>query len=178
MIAPGGNGHGNGKAGGEPGPLVPQKHGGSIWQGRPANVVPGKGRPPSRVKAALRESFDARIPLLEQIADGDAVQQIDVPLVEILKHAACPSCENPLAATDPATLFLVSVKGKISAHPKERLRAIETMGRLSDLESAKLDSDLIEELGDAVMAEVDDPEVVARIRERWVVIGARRIAGS
>lgn len=54
----------------ETGELVVPEHGkGKIWQGAPANPVAGPGRPPSRIKAALRKSFDERIPALQEIAD-------------------------------------------------------------------------------------------------------------
>lgn len=50
--------------------LVPQPQGGAIYQGPAANPVAGPGRPPSEVKARSRESFHARIPILEHIADA------------------------------------------------------------------------------------------------------------
>lgn len=50
--------------------LVPQPQGGAIYQGPAANPVAGPGRPPSEVKAASREAFHVRIPILENIADA------------------------------------------------------------------------------------------------------------
>lgn len=121
----------------ERGLVVPEHGRGKIWQGTPANVVPGPGRPPSKVKAALRQDFDDRRVLLNQIADGD-------------------------------------VPAKVS----DRIRALEVMAKFSDLEGEKIDKGLIEELGAAVMAEVADHDTVRRIRDRWVDIVARRIAGE
>ena len=59
------------KAGEKPEGLVPQEHGGAIYQGPPENPVAGPGRPPSAIRRALRKSFDERIAVLEGIADGD-----------------------------------------------------------------------------------------------------------
>ena len=54
-----------------PSKLVVPSHGnGRIWQGPAANPVAGPGRPPDRIRERLRGSFEDRIALLEQIADG------------------------------------------------------------------------------------------------------------
>lgn len=55
---------------------VPQPHGGALVPaaGRgPAPGAPNAGRPPSAVRALLRESFAARVPLAEAIADDAAL---------------------------------------------------------------------------------------------------------
>lgn len=68
---------------GEP-ELVPQPHGGAILTGGQPGQTPGPGRPPSRIKAALRKSFDERIPALQEIADdregevGDRLRALDM----------------------------------------------------------------------------------------------------
>lgn len=49
--------------------LVKQKHGGRIYQGAPANVVPGPGRPPSEIRRRLRGTFSERMKILEEIAN-------------------------------------------------------------------------------------------------------------
>ena len=59
------------KAGEKPDGLVPQEHGGAIYQGPAENPVAGSGRPPSAIRRTLRQSFDDRIPVLEKIADGE-----------------------------------------------------------------------------------------------------------
>lgn len=51
---------------------IPQPHGGALVPGAgcgPAPGAPNAGRPPSAVRSLLRESFAARIPLAEAIAD-------------------------------------------------------------------------------------------------------------
>lgn len=55
---------------------VPQEHGGALRVGNPGNAG-GPGRPPSAVRAACAESFDTRIPVLEQIADDPKVSKSD-----------------------------------------------------------------------------------------------------
>jgi hypothetical protein len=65
--------------------LVPQPRGGAIYQGPAANPVAGPGRPPSQVKAAARESFAVRIPVLEKIADSAKAKHTDrIRAVEVL----------------------------------------------------------------------------------------------
>ena len=174
MIAPAGDGAENGGGNGGKPKLIPQPHGGALLTGGTPGQKPGPGRPPSIVKAALRQDFDARRSILNDIADGVAVQEVRVPLVAILEHARCPRCEEKLEANDAATLMMVKVDGKISAHPKERLRALDVMGKYSDLESHAIDPSLIEALGNAVMAEVQDVDVLTRIRDRWVDVVAER----
>jgi hypothetical protein len=43
-------------------PLVPQKHGGAIYQGTPSNIVPGPGRPRDELRAWLRTVTWERLP--------------------------------------------------------------------------------------------------------------------
>ena len=57
-----------GKSSGKP--SVPQPHGGALVPGAGGGRGPGAGRPPSRIRQALRQSFEDRIRLLEEIADG------------------------------------------------------------------------------------------------------------
>lgn len=150
-----------GKSAGE---LVTPAHGkGRLWRGPSPNHVPGPGRPPSKVKAALREDFDARRGLLNDIADGEVTFRV---------REKCPQCSyvgEPLTATE---------LGKLVPSITDRIKALEVMAKFSDLEGDKIDRALIEELGEAVMAEVPDPSTVSRIRDRWVEIVARRIAGD
>lgn len=164
---PNGNGR-SGKTGRKTGKLVPQPHGGAILDGAapPENHVPGPGRPPSRVKSALRKDFDARREILNEIADGG---------VRIDWIAVCPEC-----GYEGDELDEISVLAAVGQAPKvsDRIKALEVMAKFSDLDGDKIDRGLIEELGNAVMAEVQDEEVVGRIRERWVRVVAERLAGD
>jgi hypothetical protein len=53
--------------------LVPQAHGGAINQGAPAHPVAGSGRPPSAIRAVLRQGYEERVTLLTDLADGNAI---------------------------------------------------------------------------------------------------------
>jgi hypothetical protein len=64
-------------------PLIPQPHGGALRPGAgrgPKKGAANAGRPPSAVRAVLRESFADRVPLLERIADDDTA-----PMAERLR---------------------------------------------------------------------------------------------
>lgn len=177
MIAPGGKPKRNGKPAEKLGELATPAHGnGKLWRGPAENHVPGPGRPPSRVKAALRKDFDDRRAILNEIVDGVAHEEVQVPLSAILKHAHCPKCEGKLEAEDPAALAIVTVTGKRSARVSERVKALDVMGKYSDLATESVDTDLIQELADAVVMFVPDPETQREIRDAWVRIVARRFA--
>lgn len=51
--------------------LVPQDHGGALRQG--GTNAGGPGRPPSAVRAVLREAYEDRIPFLRALADGQPI---------------------------------------------------------------------------------------------------------
>lgn len=54
------------------GQVIPQPHGGALVPGAgrgPAPGAPNAGRPPSQVRAALRQAFADRLPTLTGIAD-------------------------------------------------------------------------------------------------------------
>jgi len=50
--------------------LVPQPHGGALLPGGTGAYGKSTGRPPDLVRAALRASFEERVGVLEEIADG------------------------------------------------------------------------------------------------------------
>lgn len=50
--------------------LVPQPHGGALWQGAPANPVAGPGRPPSALRAVARDAWYEGVPVLKDIVNG------------------------------------------------------------------------------------------------------------
>lgn len=82
---------------------MPGLNGGTLQVGNPGNAG-GTGRPPSAIREALRGSFDRRIAILEQIADGDAVVKV--------KDA-----------------FGKETGTTVSASPADRLKAIDTLAR-------------------------------------------------
>ena len=109
------------------GELVPQPHGGAIRNG--GTNKGGPGRPASALREALRGSFEERMAVLESIVDGEPVQEISVPLAMILKHAHCPNCGEALKADEAASLFVVNVKGKVSARPGDRIKSLDLMAK-------------------------------------------------
>jgi hypothetical protein len=50
--------------------LVPQAHGGALLSGGTGAYGLSTGRPPDAIRRALRASFEKRLPILEEIADG------------------------------------------------------------------------------------------------------------
>jgi hypothetical protein len=59
---------------------IPQPHGGALVPGAgrgPKPGAPNAGRPPSAVRALLRESFAERVPLAEAIADNPRLAPAD-----------------------------------------------------------------------------------------------------
>lgn len=59
---------------------IPQPHGGALVPGAgrgPQPGAPNAGRPPAAVRALLRESFAARLPLAEAIADNHKLSPAD-----------------------------------------------------------------------------------------------------
>lgn len=51
--------------------LIPQEHGGALRPG--GTNAGGPGRPPSAVRAVLREAYEDRIPFLRALADGKPI---------------------------------------------------------------------------------------------------------
>lgn len=143
--------------------LVPQEHGGALWSHGPPEGAPGPGRPPSRVKEALRKSFDDRIPLLEEIADG---------VVRLRFVGRCEECGH-----ESGELEWGDVKEalKQAPTPGERIRAMEAMGKFSDLNDGQVpEQSLLRELAQAVVDELDEPEAWNRIEAKWLESLSRR----
>lgn len=107
--------------------LVAQPHGGAIKQGGNPGNRGGMGAIPSLLRQRLRNSAASRLAILEEIADGTATEEIDVPLGLILPHAQCPKCGDQLRPKDAASLATVSVKGKASARATDRRGALDTL---------------------------------------------------
>lgn len=118
------------KAGKKPGTnLVRQPHGGAIHQGPAVNVVPGPGRPPSAIRAALARSFDERRQIYEQVADGQATERLEFEFKELLPYLLCGTCgADPIIRPDtPVDRLVFSVWR--SARTRDRLRAMDSMGK-------------------------------------------------
>jgi hypothetical protein len=65
--------------------LVPQPHGGALYSSGVPGHVGGSGRPPSALRARLRGSLEARVSVLEEIADSPEADPADrIRAVDIL----------------------------------------------------------------------------------------------
>jgi hypothetical protein len=107
--------------------LVKQPHGGAIKQGGNPGNAGGSGRPPSALRDRLRGAMETRIPIIEQIADGEPIVRTEIPVISVLRHVLCPKCGGPLQMTerDPLMAMSITIIGKVSASPKDRISAID-----------------------------------------------------
>jgi hypothetical protein len=107
------------KAGPKTGELVRQVHGGSIWRGTPANIVPGPGRPKDEVRQKYLRVSEKAADFLDSLFDG----RVEIQLV-----GTCPECGHEGAS--PAPLELVrAVTAQISKSVDVRLRAVDPAAR-------------------------------------------------
>jgi hypothetical protein len=141
--------------------MVAQPHGGAIYQGAPANPVPGTGRPPSFLRDRLTGSFEQRVEVLEAIADGLAVEEFETDFASILPHVKCPKCETQMQASHPKAQAMLTIRGKRTARPGDRIKAIDTIGKYGP--GQKIEN---------VMTVVS-PEVVGRLNQTLRVIASR-----
>lgn len=116
---------------------VPQPHGGYLVPGAGGGPQPGSGRPKSEVKAALRLSFEKRIPVLEQIADSADEQAKDrIRAVDTLaKYSEIAEPDQADISQHPdARRFLAAVHQAISETVSQQV-AERIMGRIEALMS-------------------------------------------
>lgn len=118
------------KAGKKPGSnLVKQPHGGAIHQGPAANVVPGPGRPPSAIRAALARSFDDRRHIYEAIADGQATERIEFELKEVVGLLVCDGCGAGMSIKKDTPVDRMVIQAWRTPRTRDRLRAMDSMGK-------------------------------------------------
>jgi hypothetical protein len=153
---------------------IAQPHGGALYSGGVPGNAGGLGRAPSAIRAKCRGSFEQRIPILEQIADGEPSEEVRVPLALVLRHAKCPRCEGVLEAKDVAQLALVTVKGKGSPKARDRIQAISELGDFG-MDSGRMDAEDIRarlattvEILQSELDSEDAERVLARIEALWV----------
>lgn len=88
----------------------------------------GAVRPASVIREKLRGSFDDRLVLLEDIADGECVAKMQVGLAEVLPSLACPSCQAVgMVVREGSGVKEIEVRA--SATPKERLVALDILAK-------------------------------------------------
>jgi hypothetical protein len=127
---------------------IPQPHGGALYAGGvPGNE--GGGRRPMTLRQRLAVSLEKRIPILEQIADGEAIVRMRTPEGE-----------------ESETL--------VSAAIGDRLKAIDTMGRYGPGTVRELSTDEVRERLRETLAIIrralPEPaavEVITQLREVW-----------
>lgn len=126
----------------ETGALVRQPHGGALRYG--GTNRGGTGRPPSAIREQLRGDFDRRRRILREIADGKAMVRV--------RDAEGKETES-----------------LVSAAPRDRLRAIDIMGKygIGTVRELTVDhvSSRLEETYRVLIQELD-PETFKRIDER------------
>lgn len=105
------------------------KHGGAIHQGPAVNIVPGPGRPPSAIRAALAASFDQRRPIYEEIADGQAIERIEVELEEVAGLIVCEACGAGFVPKKDTPVDRLTIRAWRTARVRDRLRAMDSMGK-------------------------------------------------
>jgi hypothetical protein len=132
--------------------LVPQDHGGALQVGNPGNR--GGGRPPSELRARLRGSFAERIPVIEDIADGEVMTRKEFPVISVLRHVHCPKCGGDLHmnCTDAIEAMSITIVGKVSATPKDRIAAIDLAAKYG--------------LGTKDEISIVSPDVLARLEQQ------------
>lgn len=102
---------------------MPGKHGGTLKRGGQPGVPPGV------LRDALKQSFAARIPFLESVADGAAAIVIRFPVRNLLKHLEpqCHECGAELKLLDGHEDHELSLQ--TSPPIKERLMAMDLMAK-------------------------------------------------
>lgn len=110
-----------------PGSLVVQPHGGALKTGGNPGNRGGSGPPPSALRDRLRGAMADRIPVIEQIADGEAMVRKEFRVIDVLRHVHCPKCGGGLAmnVTDAIEAMSITVLGKTSPSSRDRISAID-----------------------------------------------------
>lgn len=123
-----------------PDALVPQPHGGAIYNG--PGSPPGPGRPPSALRQRLRDAGDQRISVLEEIADGivrlnlapkpcSACGHVDKAATPEEIKAMIPSPADRRAAVDTLLKYGLGEKSELTVvHPDVRARLERMIGAI------------------------------------------------
>lgn len=83
----------------------------------------------TEIRRDLRGSFDARVRVIEAMADGECVEKRQIHLREVIPHVACPNCgEVGLTPKDEGS-GMREVEVLSSVKPKERLVAMEILAK-------------------------------------------------
>lgn len=96
---------------------------------------PGRsGRIKEKVKRQLlRAAAKQGAGVLESIAGGELVERMQVRLLDVLPHVRCPGCglQGMKPKGDLGDAALITFEGKVSASPRDRRGAVDTMLKYS-----------------------------------------------
>ena len=137
----------------------PGRNGGTLRNGSLPGNTPGTGRPPNELRERMRGDLAETLPVALEIVRGKPMQQIEMPLLALLKHARCPRCEGRLKPIGE-TPELVTIGVRVSAKPRDRLSGLEFLARYG--------------LGTKDEITMVSPDVVDRIRRTVQLIGSRK----
>lgn len=133
------------------GELIPQEHGGALRNG--GTNKGGPGRPPSVLRAELREDYATRKNFLNQVIDGAVKVKTEVPLSEVLPFVHCPHCgKDGVEATNARGSVMID--GLTSPSMRDRMAALEHMAKYgmgttftpTDAQGNTLIADLLEDV--------------------------------
>lgn len=133
------------------GALIPQPHGGALRNG--GTNKGGTGRPPSIIRAELREDYAQRKEFLNQVIDGAVKVKTTVPLSEVLPHITCPHChKDGVEAKD--VRGEITIDGLTSPSMRDRMAALDHMAKFgigttitpTDAQGNTLIADLLEDV--------------------------------
>ncbi len=90
-------------------------------------VHPAQVREATAIRKRLRGSFDDRMQILEDIADGECVGKVQVSLSLAAPALECPNCGELGLVPKSGDVQEIEVRG--SATPKERLAALDILAK-------------------------------------------------
>ena len=157
--------------------LVPQAHGGKLWQGRGPNPFRGGGRPKNELRRALQRVSEDAIPVLQDIIDGEVVRKMRVPLSEVLHHARCPVCDGKLKARAAGQGGYIEFEGAMSASISDRIRAIDLALRYGVGTEDHYDEGLVGKLAQATRTVITADQVEA-MHNAWVQVIGKHVRGG
>jgi hypothetical protein len=79
------------------------------------------------LRQRLRGSAAERVKILEEIADGLATEDIEIPLALALHYVACPTCGDRLESAARGSSELVRIKERASARAADRKGAVDVL---------------------------------------------------
>lgn len=109
----------------------------------------------------LRGDLDDYAYVLRDIAGGECVERIEVPLLVLLERAECPECGGKFKALQGVDARKVRIEGKISANPADRRGAVDTMAKYGIGIVKTVSADEVKEQLQAVVETVGSAEFLS-----------------